>query len=79
MKYYIIVYKNTHDAMEADKKFTELGITFRMMPTPTSITQSCGLCTRFEDIQSVENLLNDNSFEFKNVYVKDEEGFNLVR
>ena len=48
MKYYIIVFKNTHGAMCADEKLGELGVSFRMMPTPTSITQSCGLCAIVE-------------------------------
>lgn len=79
MKYYIIVYKNTHDAMAADKKFTELGVKFRVMPTPTSITQSCGICTRIDEINNVKELLDNDEFEFKNIYVKEEEGFTLVR
>lgn len=52
MKYYIIVYKNTHDAMEAEKNLTNENIEFRVMPTPTSITQSCGMCTRIESEKS---------------------------
>ena len=42
MKYYIIVFKNTYDAMTGEKKLKELNYKFRIMPTPTSITQSCG-------------------------------------
>ena len=41
MKYYIIVFKNTLDAMSGEKAVKEMGLSFRMMPTPTSITQSC--------------------------------------
>ena len=35
MNYYIIVFKNTHDAMTAEKKLSELNYKFRIMPTPT--------------------------------------------
>ena len=40
MKYYIIVFKNTLDAMSGEKTVKEMGLSFRMMPTPTSITQT---------------------------------------
>lgn len=79
MKYYIIVYKNTFDAMAADKKFTEEGVNFRVMPTPTSITQSCGICTRIENLSEVSGLIDNNELEFKNIYEKSEEGFNKIR
>lgn len=42
MDYYIIVFKNTYDAMSAEKKLKELDLEFRIMPTPTSVTMSCG-------------------------------------
>ena len=38
MNYYIIVFKNTHDAMTADKKLAMKNYKFRIMPTPTLIT-----------------------------------------
>lgn len=79
MNYYIIVYKNTFDAMAADKKFTELKINFRVMPTPTSITQSCGICTRIEDLSEVKELIDNNELEFKNIYEKNENGFNKIK
>ena len=37
-KYYIVVFKNTLDAMNAEKKIKRIKFyIFRMMPTPTSI------------------------------------------
>ena len=49
MNYYIIVFKNTHDAMSAEQKLNGLNYKFRIMPTPTLITQSCGICIRIEE------------------------------
>ena len=46
MRYYIVVFKNTHDAMAGEKFLKEKEYNFRIMPTPTSITQSCGICIR---------------------------------
>ena len=35
MNYFIIVFKNTHDAMSAEQKLGKLNYKFRIMPTPT--------------------------------------------
>ena len=79
MKYYIIVFKNTHDAMCADEKLGELEVSFRMMPTPTSITQSCGLCARIEDEKTIENIINEKIINFKNIYQKSSEGYVVIK
>lgn len=78
MKYYIMVYKNTHNAMEADKKLTELGISFRVMPTPTAITQSCGICTRVDDEDVINDIIKNNILEFKNIYCKNIDKFEKI-
>ena len=79
MVYYIVVFKNTLDAMNGEKKSAEAGLSFRMMPTPTSITQSCGLCVRVEDEESIKRIIDENIFEFKNAYKKDSEGYILIK
>ena len=79
MKYFIIIYKNTHDAMEAEKILNENNYQFRIMPTPTSITQSCGICTRFTEEDSIKDIISNNIIEYKNIYVKDLEGFKLIK
>ena len=68
MKYYIIVFKNTLDAMSGEKAVKEMGLSFRMMPTPTSITQSCGLCVRLDDEESVNKVINEGNMSYKNIY-----------
>ena len=68
MKYYIIVFKNTLDAMSGEKTVKEMGLSFRMMPTPTSITQSCGLCVRLDDEEAVNKVINEGNISYKNIY-----------
>ena len=65
MNYYIIVFKNTHDAMTAEKKLSELNYKFRIMPTPTLITQSCGICVRVESEEDVNNIIENSLENFK--------------
>ena len=67
MKYYIIVFKNTLDAMSGEKTVKEMGLSFRMMPTPTSITQSCGLCVRLDDEEAVNKVINEGNISYNNI------------
>ena len=75
LNYYIVVFKNTHDAMSAEKKLNELSYKFRIMPTPTVITMSCGICVRIEDKNYIETILKDKIIEYKNIYFKQENGY----
>ena len=79
MKYYIIVYKNTHDAMEAEKNLTNENIEFRVMPTPTSITQSCGMCTKIESEEILNNIIERELVNYKNIYIRDKDGFKFMK
>lgn len=79
MLYYIIVYKSTHDAMCSERILNENKFEFKIMPTPTSITQSCGICMRFNKEEEIEEIIKNNIVQFKNIYKKDnKEGFMLV-
>ena len=72
MNYYIIVFKNTHDAMTADKKLAMKNYKFRIMPTPTLITQSCGICVRIENDDEINSIIENKEIEFKNIYKRNE-------
>ena len=78
MNYYIIVFKNTYDAMAAEKKLKELNFNFRIMPTPTSITMSCGICVRIDKKEEIDLIINNDILEYKNIYFRDNEGYILV-
>lgn len=77
MNYYIIVFKNTHDAMSAEKKLEELNYEFEIMPTPTSITLSCGICVRIGNKAIIDSILSSKALEFKNIYLKTDKGYEL--
>lgn len=78
MKYYIIVFKNTLDAMNAEKIFKEENFIFKMMPTPTAITQSCGICVRIEDKKYIDEIIERSIITYKNIYTKEENTFKEV-
>ena len=79
MSYYIIVFKNSHTAMSGEKKLQEIGMSFRIMPTPTTITQSCGICIRLEDEDNVNRVINEDIIEFKSIYKRDSNGYELIK
>ena len=79
MNYYIVVFKNTHDAMTAEKRLNELNCRFRIMPTPTLITQSCGICIRVESEEEINTISEKNIIEFKNIYKRDEAKYILIK
>ena len=79
MNYYIIVFKNTHDAMAAEKKLNGFNYNFRIMPTPTSITQSCGICVRIDDNTQINKIIDEEIIEYKNIYERNAEGYNLLK
>jgi len=78
MNYYIIVFKNTYDAMSAEKKLNELNFSFKIMPTPTAITMSCGICVRIDKKEELDLIINKDILEYKNAYHKDNVGYILV-
>lgn len=81
MKLFIMVFNNTHEAMAGEKAMQENNINAIVMPTPTYITKSCGICLRFDEnsINAVDNLIDEEKIKFKNIYFKDEEGFKIYK
>ncbi|AGX45461.1 DUF3343 domain-containing protein [Clostridium saccharobutylicum] len=78
MTYYIIVFKNTYDAMSAEKKLNELKYNFKIMPTPTSITMSCGICVRIDSEDEIKSILNQEILEYKNIYLRENGEYILI-
>ena len=67
MKYFIMVFNNTNDAMNGERIFKDNNIEFVIMPTPTYITQSCGICIRFNEniIEKVNSIIEKDSLKYK--------------
>ena len=78
--YYLLTFKNTHSAINGEKFLKEKGITVVVMPTPTTITKSCGISLRIvpESFPQVKQLINDDSFEIEKIYLKSDIGYTLI-
>lgn len=81
MNFFIMVFNNTHEAMSGEKIMEENKIKAMVMPTPTYITKSCGISLRFSEseIDKIETLITNEKIKFKNIYIRDEEGFKLYK
>lgn len=75
MSYYIIIFKNTLDAMNGERILKENNYTFKMMPTPTSITQSCGICIRVEEEKIIKEIIDKELIIYKKIYIKEDNKF----
>lgn len=81
MKYFIMVFNNTNDAMNGERIFKDNNIEFIIMPTPTYITQSCGICIRFNEniIEKVNSIIEKDSLKYKNIYLNDGKQFVMYK
>ena len=79
MSYFIIVFKNTHTAMSGEKILEGEGFKFRIMPTPTSITQSCGIWIRIEDEEQISKITNGDILEYKAIYKRSSNGYEVIK
>lgn len=78
MNYYLIVFKNTLDAMNGEKILKEEKFVFKMMPTPTAITQSCGICVRIEGKKYIDEIIKNDIIKYKNIYIKEKNTFEQI-
>lgn len=78
--YYLITFKNTHGAISGEKYLKEKGFEVVVMPTPTSITKSCGISLRIniEDFDKVYMLVKGKAIEVEKIYLKTETEYKLI-
>lgn len=74
-RYCLIVFKNTMDAIKGEEILKGENLKIVIMPTPTYITQSCGISIKFdeEDLEKINKLVEEEILKPKNIYIKDGE------
>ena len=73
---YMMIFKNTMDAVKGQRTFDENNFTYNLMPAPTSITGCCGISLIFRE--DVYNKIKNIKIEYKNIYIKKENGFEVI-
>ncbi|MBL4930501.1 MULTISPECIES: DUF3343 domain-containing protein [Clostridium] len=79
-RYCLVVFKNTIGAIKGEQKLKEDNLDIEVMPTPSVITGSCGICIRFNEniLINVKESIENNQLEINGLYIKNEEGFSRL-
>jgi len=79
-EFYLLTFKNTHDAIGSEKMLKEKELMIAVMPTPTSMTKSCGLSISVskEAIEEVKGLISRNELKVKTIYLYTERQFTII-
>ncbi|MEW8955350.1 DUF3343 domain-containing protein [Clostridium sp.] len=79
-EYCLLVFNNTHNAIQGEKVLKSEGLNVTIMPTPTYITKSCGISVKFDikDMEMVKSLVQNEKLIIKNMYHKTEDKFQVI-
>lgn len=79
-EYYLITFKNTHGAISGEKKMKAEGIEVTVIPTPTTLTKSCGISLRIkpEDFERAAVLVKEGEIDAGSVFFKSEDGYRQI-
>jgi len=75
--YYLITFKNTHSAISAEKILKEKGFEAIVIPTPTTLTKSCGISLRIkpEDFPKLSEIIKSKEIETGAIFMKSGSGY----
>ncbi len=79
MDYYVIIFKNTFDAMAAEEKLKSMNIEHKVMPTPTLTVLSCGLCIKIDNKAIIDDILKEKFLEYKSILKKENGEFKTIK
>jgi hypothetical protein len=80
MDFYILVFKNTLDALKGDEAFKTASVSHVVYPTPPQIIGSCGISMRFQEeaLEGVSRLI-DSGLSYKALYHITDLGMKEIR
>mgnify|MGYP001589741842 CR=1 FL=1 len=79
-KEYLLTFENSHKAIEAESIMKDNNICILIMPTPTVITRSCGICIKFfeKDTHKVKALIDNGAIKIKSILLKTAQSYELI-
>jgi hypothetical protein len=79
-EYYLITFKNTHSAISGEKKLKAEGFEVTVIPTPTTLTKSCGISLRIRpgDFERAAVLVKNGDLEAGSIFFKSQEGYKQI-
>ena len=81
MKFYIVTFQNTHEAINGENVAKKNNINVTVIPTPTYITKSCGISLKIkeENFQDINKLIEQGKIHIKNIYLKEKDNFQKIK
>ena len=69
--YSYIVFPSTHEAIRAEKILQNHGAIFTIVPTPRSITTSCGISVRFDPAEEkvFRHIMDEHEVQTDGIYL----------
>jgi uncharacterized protein (UPF0212 family) len=62
----ILIFQSIHYCIKADKALRESGLRYRIIATPTQISDECGMCIEVaDDYVAINEILVEQNFEMK--------------
>ncbi|PLX98688.1 MAG: hypothetical protein C0623_11825 [Desulfuromonas sp.] len=76
----VAIFHSIHKVMKAEKELKRKRFTILLIPVPRQLTSDCGLAIRYaeSDRQEIEAFLNEQGLPPEELYLKTEEGFDLL-
>lgn len=79
-EFYLITFENTFNAMNGEDVLKKSNIKCIVMPTPTSITRSCGISLKVdkESMKPVQEVIQNGQIVVKDIYIRQENEYKKV-
>jgi hypothetical protein len=79
-KEYLLTFENSHKAIDAESIMKRNNLYMVIMPTPTVITRSCGICIKFteKELDKVKILIESDSIKVKNTLLKTGRNYEVI-
>lgn len=65
-----MTFKSVHHAMRTDAKLKEKNFKYKIIPVPTSISATCGMCIRFEKeyLEDIKSVMEEDCLEYEGIH-----------
>lgn len=79
----LITFNNTHSVMHFEKKINDnnkYDIKMILMPTPRSLSFSCGLCIKLQEVElnDILDIVAKENLQYKDLFEITQNGYNLI-
>lgn len=79
----LLTFNNTHEVMQFEKKIKDnntYDLKLILMPTPRSLSLSCGLCIKIDNVnlEQILGIIECENLVYKEMYKISQDGYKLI-